>query len=501
MGCVIASDIGSSGCKSVVVDASGRLLAEASHDYPTRTLPDGGVEQDPSDWLDAVGMTVKRALAAARVEPAEVAAFGVVGVTHNAVLLDAHDRPLRPCILLFDTRSVAQSDAIAARWGSTVFERTCNGPSPAWTWPQLLWVREHEPEVWAATRRVLFQKDWVRHVLAPSPITDEIDAAGSLLFDPRRGRWIDEFVDDLGLPPDALPAVHAPTDVVARLSAEGAARTGLQAGTPVIAGTTDTAAETLGAGALEPGQGTVKLASVGRIAWIDTTPVPDARAFNYRFVLDGLWYPGTAIKYGSTALRWLRDACGGDADYDALDTAAATAGPGAGGLLFLPHLNGQWAPHWDASLRGAFVGLTAAHGRGHLARAVMEGVAFALRDAIDEARARGLRLHELRLLGGGSRSATWTQALADVLDCTLSVPEQRSAAWGAALLTGIGAGFWPARADAIAPHVRIVQRCEPDPARREHTRALHALYRRADAALAPIGRALGELQPATHGAG
>lgn len=495
MGCVVASDIGSSGCKSVVVDEGGHLLAQASHDYPTRHLAGGGVEQDPSDWLAAVGATVRRAVADARVAASEVAAYGVVGVTHNAVLLDAHDRLLRPCILLFDTRSGPQSAAISARWGDEVVRRTCNGPSPAWTWPQLQWVRDHEPEVWAATRRVLFQKDWVRHALAPSPVTDTIDAAGSLLFDPRRGAWIDAFVRDLGLPESALPAVHTPTDRVATLSAEGAAITGLRVGTPVIAGTTDTAAEMLGAGALAPGQGTVKLASVGRLAWIDAGPVPDPRAFNYRFVIDDLWYPGTAIKYGATALRWLRDACGGDADYDALDAAAAAAGPGAGGLLFLPHLNGQWAPHWDASLRGAFVGLTAAHGRGHLARAVMEGVAFALRDALDEARARGLRLDELRLLGGGSRSATWTQALADVLDCTLLVPEQRSAAWGAALLTGVGAGFWPARADAIAERVRIARHCEPNAAQREQARALHALYRRADAALAPIGRALGELRP------
>jgi xylulokinase len=224
------------------------------------------------------------------------------------VFLDEQDHPLCRTILIFDDRSTTQVRDILDRWGDAVWERTLNEVSTVWTWPQMLWIREHRPEVWRATRRILFQKDYVRHRLAPSPVTDVIDAGGTLLFDPIQEEWIEPFCQDLELDPSWLPEVVDSLDVVAEVGPQGAADTGLAVGTPVIAGTTDTVAEVLGSGAVRAGSAVVKLASVGRIAAVTTEPMHSRHILNYRHVLDGLWYPGTASKSAASSYRWLRDA-------------------------------------------------------------------------------------------------------------------------------------------------------------------------------------------------
>lgn len=491
MRCVVASDLGSSACKTVVVADDGRVLAEASRELMTHHPRPGWAEQDPDDWLAAAQRTTAEAMARADVPPQSVEAYGLVGVTHNAVLMDDTGRTIRPSIQLFDERSQAQCAQIEARFGAEVFARARNAVSPMWTWPQLKWLREHEPRALGRTAHLLFQKDWVRQRLTGgAPVTDPIDAAGSLLFDPVAGQWIAAFADDAGLGPEALPALAAPTAIVGRLEPGAAARMGLAQGTPVIAGTTDTAAEILGAGATAARQGTIKLASVGRIAAVAPAPAGDPRLINYRHVLDGLWYPGTASKYAASAYRWLRDALGPGADFGAMSDEAAATPVGARGLLFLPHLGGQWAPSWDPARRGAFVGLDAGHRRGDLCRAVMEGVAFALRDALACARGAGLAIDELRLLGGGAMSPLWTQILADVLALPLVVPAQRSAAWGAAVLCGMATGLFPRDAEGLRRMMVVEARHEPQPGRVAAYEGLYAVWRDADAALAPVSHAL-----------
>lgn len=498
MACVVASDLGSSACKTVVVDDRGRVLSEATREYPTHRPQPGWSEQDPHDWLNATLETAGLAVAAAGVRPRDVVVYSICGVTHNAVLADGRGRPLRPTVTLFDERCVAQCESIERRFGEDVARQAGNAVSPMWTWPQLSWLREHEPQVLGEARAILFQKDWVRQQLAPSaPLTDPIDAAGSLLFDPVAGHWIDEFVADAGLVAGSLPGLAAPTEVAGGLQADAAVRMGLATGTPVIVGTTDTAAEILGAGAVEPGHGTIKLASVGRIASIASAPSSDPRVLNYRHVLDGLWYPGTACKFAASAFHWLRETIGHSASFEEMTAAAAGSPAGARGVLFLPHLGGQWAPFWDAGRRGAFVGLDSAHSRGDLCRAVLEGVAFALRDAVAFAHGAGLRFDELRLIGGGATSPLWSQILADVLGIPLAVPAQRSAAWGAAVLGGMAVGMFPRDSRALRT-MAVVQACyEPDPGRARAYDDLHALYRQADDALLPLSRGLASWR-ATH---
>ncbi|MFH1927641.1 MAG: FGGY family carbohydrate kinase [Chloroflexota bacterium] len=487
---VVASDLGTGGCKTVVVNERGVVVGSAQSEYPMAYPRLGWCEQNPQDWLNAVCATVRVALAKAGLSPSHIAAFGLVGVTHNAVLLDSSGQPLRPSILIYDTRSQVECDEISARWGDEVFRRTRNTISPFWTWPQLEWLKRHEPDVWTATRTVLFQKDYVRNCLAPSPVSDLIDVEGSLLFDPVADVWIDDFVADLGLPVSALPEVVKPTDVVGRIDAHGADLTTLAVGTPVIAGTTDTAAEIFAAGALRPGQGMVKLASVGRIASVAAGPNDHPNLLNYRHIIDGLWYPGTACKHASSAYRWLRGTMWGNTTYDEMSAAAATVRPGCDGLLFHPHLQGEWVPYWDDRLRGDFIGVTMRHERPHLTRAVMEGVGFALRAGVECMQTLGLPLDDVRLVGQGGTSSLWAQIIADTLNRPILIPAEQDAAYGAALVVGMGIGMFPTEPGAIAKLIRIEEQREPDAARAALYDELFDIYQGADVVLKSISHRL-----------
>ncbi len=487
---IIASDIGSGGCKTIILSAQGEVIAEAQQEYPTAYPRPGWAEQNPDDWYAAFCRTVRAVLNASCVAPQDIAGVGIVGVTHNVVLLDGRDRPLCPTILMFDTRSTAQVQRILARWGTQVWERTLNDVTTAWTWPQLLWIRENCPEVWRATRRLLFPKDYVRHRLAPAFVTDMIDAGGTLLFDPVRAEWIQPFCDDLAIEPDWLPHVVPPTEIVAQVGPQGAIDTGLALGTPVIAGTTDTVAEMLGVGANSPGIATVKLASVGRIAAVTCAPARAHHILNYRHVFDGLWYPGTASKYAASAYRWLRDVIWRDAFTDSIyrvmDEAAACAPMGCDGLLFHPHLLGEWAPYWDEQLRGNFVGLTARHSRAHLTRAVLEGVAFALKDALLEMESLGIRTHDVRLIGQGARSKLWARIVCDVLNRPLHISAQTDAVFGGALITAMGLGLIADTPADLIPLIVMRYSLEPEPSAADIYARLFEIYREADTALRSV---------------
>jgi len=477
---VLAGDLGSGGCKSILLDATGRVVASASAEYPTFYPQPGWVEQNPDDWLRAFAHTVRAILAQTGIAPSEIALVGLVAVTHNTVLLDDQDRPLRNCILTFDQRSQAQCRQIVERWGPQVQQQTLNAVTPLWSWPQLLWIKENEPHLWQATRRILFQKDYVRHRLAPSFVTDTIDAAGTLLFDPLAEGWLPHFCADLGLPTTAWPALVSPLEIVSQISPAEAQETGLAPGTPVMAGTTDTVAEVFGSGLLQPGQGMVKLASVGRLAVVADKPIPDPHILNYRHVLDGLWYPGSGTKSAATVPRWLRDNLWPGLSFAEIDAAAAKIPPGSEGLLFQPHLLGEWGPHWDDQLRANFIGATMRHSQAHFFRAALEGVALALRAGIEGLANIGLPYAEYRLIGGGSKSRLWSQIVCDVLGQPLILPKEQDAAYGAALLTASAAGFFPARPEVIQPLIQLKTTLEPDSERHTLYNDLYAIYLEAD---------------------
>lgn len=497
--CFLGADIGTGSCKTVLVDAHGRSLARAAAAYPSYYPQPGWVEQQPEGWLAAFYATARQVLAETGLQPAAVA---IVGVTHNPVLLDRSGQLLRPAIHFWDKRSIGQSAQLRARWGSEIRQRALNEVDPLWTWPQLLWLREHEPALWSQIAALVFPKDYVRARLTghlPGPIlepliTDPIDPTGTLLYDPRDQAWIHSFVADLGLPFSALPAVQPAFSLAGRVDQEAAAATGLSVGIPVATGTTDTAAELLGAGALQAGQGVVKLASVGRLMLIMDRPLADPHSLNYPHLFPGLWYPGSVTKHGAGAYQWARQALWPDliaADpFAEMDRQAAEVPPGSGGLLFHPHLSGEYAPQWDPALRAAFTGLIVHHERAHLTRAVLEGVAFQVRAALDQLVAAGGRYSELRLIGGGAASPLWAQIMADVIGRELLVPVERSAAYGAALLAGLAVGHFPDQPASLASLIRLERRLAPIPRHQRLYQRLFALYQDLESALSEVSHAL-----------
>jgi xylulokinase len=495
---VLGSDIGTSGCKSIIMDAQGQICGWSMKSYKTVSLFPGWAEQDPYDWYDAFCETTREAIQQANADPDEISMVCIVGITHNAVLLDQYDRVLRTSIIYTDIRSLEESEVIKNSYGDEIFKRTLNKVGPLWTWPQLLWIRENEREIWSQTKRILFPKDFVRHCISPSFISDTIDPVGTLLFDPLKRKWIHEFLESLGFPENGLPTTQPATQIVGEVTPDAAAATGLKPGTPVLTGTTDTAAEVFGVGALSSGQAVIKLATVGRIMAISTVPLPNPEFLNYPHVIDGLWYPGTTTKFAASAFSWAKRAFWDDGDqmyeYKIMDQTAESVPIGSGGILFHPYLAGEFAPSWDPYLRASFLGIGRDHTRAHFTRAVMEGVGFAIRHALESVLSMGLEVDEVRLIGGGAESRLWSQIIADILNRDIRVPVGTDAAFGAALMAGIGAGFFEMTADSISNVIKFRSDHSPSPESNKIYSELFKIYTEAACNLQGISHKLHYLQ-------
>lgn len=505
-GYILGSDIGSGSCKTLLATPAGEVVARGTSSYALRYPQPGWAEYDPEDWYHAFCHSTADVLAASSVDPADILAVVIVGITHNAVLLGSRGQVLRPAIHFNDQRCIDECQTLADGWGDEIPARTCNGVSTLWTWPQLQWIRKHEPHVWSEIRHILFPKDYVRTRLTGSEpnFTDSIDAAGTLLFDPRNQDWIAPFIDDLGVSHEYLPEVRHPLGEAGAVSRAGSADSGLREGTRVLVGTTDTAAELLTAGAVAPGRLVLKLASVGRIAFTTTSPVLHRHVLNYPHVLDGVWYPGTATKYAAHAFHWLREALWNGAEdngYEGMDRAAAEIEPGSGALLFLPHLMGESAPLWNPTLTASFLGVGLHHHLGHFTRSVLEGVAFAMRDAWEAVRELGLEGTDVALIGNGASSSLWSQVMADVFGREIFVPAERDAAFGAALLGAIALGALDKRPAALESvvHREVVYR--PTPSNAALYQELFAVYREADRATSSVAGQLYEFRRSRAAAG
>ncbi|MEJ2708799.1 MAG: FGGY family carbohydrate kinase [Anaerolineales bacterium] len=495
---LIGCDLGTSGCKSIVMDSRGAVLSWAIKDYPTISRQPGWAEQNPGDWFEAFRDTLRRAVSQAKIKAKDVAMICIVGITHNAVLLDSKDRVLRPSIIYTDIRSMNQSQSLLKAWGERIFEKTWNQISPIWTWPQLLWISENQPEIWERVNRIFFPKDYLRHLIVPQFVSDTIDPAGSLLYDPIKCVWIPDFYKSLGLNRENLPEIVSPYQIVGELNAKMADSLDLIEGTPVIAGSTDTAAEVFGVGATRLGQSIIKLATVGRIAAISTNPLPSPEFLNYHHILDGLWYPGTATKFAASAFNWARKAFWNDINqtgiYTRMDAAATTVPPGSEGLLFHPYLAGEFAPSWDPHLRACYTGVSLKHTRAHFTRAVMEGVGFALRSALESVIEMGLVVDEVRLIGGGAKSDLWAQIITDIIDREVLVPSGSDAAFGAALMAGVAAGVFDNDPSELQKLVKIRSHLKPEASRRELYQELYEIHQRAAGAIKNISHQLHQFQ-------
>ncbi len=488
---LVGIDLGAGSLKVSAIRADGSLVAEASEAVPTSSPHPGWSEQDPHDWWAAVCKALPRMLALAQRPATDIAAIAFSAGAHTQVLTDADGKVIRPAILWNDQRSQAEVQALRQKADARILDIGANRANATWTLPQMLWLRNNEPQAHARVKRLYVAKDWLRAQFTGTWETDTIDALGTLMLDARSGRWSDELCEMIGWPVETLPPIVTPTTVVGRVTAAAARATGLAEGTPVVCGTSDTAAETYGAGMVREGLGVVKLATAATVSVLSPQAQPDFELINYYHVVPDHWYIITATNSCASAHKWLRDTFfrregdDGRAVFDAMDGMAAKVAPGAEGLFFHPYLNGERSPHWDPLLRADFVGAGFNHGPGHFVRALYEGVAYSLRDCRDVLRAKGLHFDTARLTGGGSTSALWRQIVADVLNVDVELPAVADASFGAALLAGVGVGVY-ADERAAAEVVRIVSRASPDPARAAVYDRGFPIYRDIQTALAPL---------------
>lgn len=431
-------DVGTSGAKAIAIDADGAILARAEEEYPLSTPQPGWAEQDPDDWVRAAEAAL------AKVDATDV---GFAGQMHGLVALDEHDVPLRPAILWNDQRTGAECAEIERRLGlDRLIALTGNRALTGFTAPKLLWLRTHEPEVYARIRSILLPKDYVRLKLFGRRAIDVADASGTLLFDVANRRWSEEVIDALELPGEWLPPAYE---------------------SPEVAGAGDQAAGALGVGVTGPGPVSVVLGTSGVVfGTLDAFRAdPEARAHVFCHAVPGLWHAMGVMLSAAGSLRWLRDSLAPEVSFDQLLEEAERWPPGCEGLLFAPYLAGERTPHADPDVRGAFVGLSLRHDRGALVRAVLEGVAYGLRDSLELLRELGVRPDVGRLSGGGARSALWRAVVAAVLDLPLESTEaEEGAAYGAALLAGCAAGTFAGPQAAAERCVRVNGRTNPDPA-------------------------------------
>lgn len=455
---LIGSDIGTSSAKTVVLDAEGRVLGMATQEYAVDTLRPGWAEQMPETWVQAVVTTMRRAIETAGVTPECVGAIGLSGQMHGTVCLDARGDVLRPAIIWADQRAAAQVAEVYRRVGRAQLAAwTANPLATGFMLATWLWLRDHEPQTERATAYFLLPKDYVRYRLTGEIGAEPSDAASTLLFDTAGRRWSAPLLDALGLDGTRLPPIRPSAAVAGGLRAEIAAATGLLPGTPVIHGGSDQAMQALGHGVVAPGVMSSTIGTGGQVFAPAAHPAadPDLRLHCFCHVLPDVWHFESAMLAAGLSLKWLRDAMLPRMTYQALADTAQTVPPGAEGLFFLPYLAGERTPHMDPQARGGFVGLTLRHTRAHLARAVMEGVVFGMRQGIDLMRALGVRAERIVASGGAAQHPLWLQLQADCF----AVPIHRTAtveaaATGAALLAGVGGGLYADAAEAVRRAVR-----------------------------------------------
>lgn len=484
-------DLGAGGVKVSIIDAHGATVGIGSAPVVTYVPQFGWAEQDPAEWWVAACLAIRQALQT--VDAAAIAAIGVSGGAHIGVLADAAGTPLRRAILWSDSRSVDEAAELRDKADARIIELSLNRVNPTWLLPQLLWLARHDLDAVSATRRLFISKDWLRYQLTGTWHTDYSDVVGALLADSSTREWSGELCEMVNWSSATLPPVVEPTAIVGMVTPTAAIECGLRAGTPVVCGSNDTTVELFGAGATKPGEGAVKLATAGVTYLVTDGPVVRPPVSCYPHIVEGLYYTATGINSCASAHRWMRDQFFAADGFDGMDVLAASVPAGSEGLLFHPYLQGERAPYWDPKLRADFVGVTMRHERAHFARALYEGIAFAIRDAMTSAEDLGMQYDTIRLIGGGARSATWRQIMADVLGRQILLPANGDASFGVAAVAGIGVGIFSDTADAVARCCRTVLVHEPVPETHDRYTEFFDVYRDVQRHLVAINHRIHEL--------
>jgi xylulokinase len=488
---LLGVDVGTGGTRAVLADRRGAIASSATCEHvPFASPHTGWAEQDPHDWWKAAGSAIRAALA--NVSDPNVVCAGLAGQMHGAVLLDEKDDVLRPALIWCDQRTQAQCDWLNSELGERkIIELTCNPALTNFTLTKLLWVRDNEPELWKRFRRVLLPKDYVRFRMSGEHAIDVADASGTLILDVAHRRWSEEMMSAAGLTMSSLPQVYESPEICARISAAGAEHTGLKAGTPIVGGAGDQAGGAVGMGIVRAGAVSATIGTSGVVFAATDNPAMDSqgRVHTFCHAVPGRWHVMGVTQAAGLSLRWIRDLLknSGDLSYDQLTNEAAQVPPGSDGVLWAPYLMGERTPHLDPNARATLTGLAANHTRGHVVRAVLEGVAFSLKDTFSLFDDMGVPVRNVRLGGGGARSDLWRQIQADVYEHEVEIlAAEEGAAYGAALLAGVGAKWWNSVEDACDAVVQVQQRVKPEPSAADAMKTAYSNYRRLYPALKPL---------------
>ncbi len=475
-------DISTTSSKALLMDDRGKVVAVASSPHTLQTPKLLWVEQNPLEWWEAVIACIQAVAKQTGFTRKDIAAIGLTGQMHGLVLLDESGQVLRPAILWNDQRTQSQCDDIHRRVGRERFiQITGNLALTGFTAPKILWVAQNEPEVYARVRHVLLPKDYIRYRLSGEYAMDKADGSGTVLFDLRKRTWSSEVLEALEIEPAWMPPTFEGQEITGSVNAEAAAATGLVVGTPIVAGAGDQAAQAVGVGAVESGLVALTIGTSGVV--FASTPLalvePEGRLHAFCHAAPGMWHLMGVMLSAAGSLQWYRDALAPGISFDDLLKEADNIPVGSEGLQYLPYLSGERTPYADPLARGAFIGLTLRHRRGHLTRAVLEGVSFGLKDIFILIQHAGLgEINQVRASGGGIKSALWRQILASVLETELvTVNAVEGAAYGAALLAGVGVGVWPDVATACRQVIKVVDTTKPDESQAIIYRKMYPLFR------------------------
>lgn len=492
---VVGIDVSTTATKALLIDERGAVIATAASSYDYDVPRPMWTEQDPHLWWVAAVDALRGMLDSSSVSASEIDAVGLTGQMHGSVLIDRQGEVVRPAILWNDQRTAVECDEIRRRIGrDRLIQVTGNDALTGFTAPKLLWVATQEPDNWARVETILLPKDYLRFRLTGERAIDVAGGSGTILFDLAERTWSSEILEALEIDQGRCPPTFEGPDITGRITPEAAAATGLLSGTPVVAGGGDQSANAVGVGAVESGIVALSLGTSGVVFATSDGPAIDSEARVQAFchAVPGRWHMMGVMLSAAGSLRWFRDTVAPGTDFGDLADGAAEVPPGAEGLIFLPYLTGERTPHPDPRARGAFVGLSIGHDIRHMTRAVLEGVAFGLRDGLDLMMDAGVSKPDaIRASGGGIKSPLWRQILADVLDAEIdTVSTQEGAAYGAGLLAAVGAGLFETPEAATKSVVTVHPSAHPSADRDAYARA-HERYRSLYPALQPVFHDIG----------
>ena len=470
------------------MDELGKVVASGTEEHQPFASPQNGwAEQDPLDWWRACGLAVKKALVSANAKAGEVACVGFSGQMHGAVLLDESGKVIRPAIIWCDQRTEKQSKDLEAAFGlSNIIQLTCNPPLTNFTLTKLLWVRDNEPQNWSRIRCVMLPKDYIRFRLTGDRAIDVADASGTLMLDVANRKWSEKILSGTKIPRDWLPALFESPDICGKLSQEGAEATGLRIGTPVVAGAGDQSAGAVGMGIVRAGVVSATIGTSGVVFAATDHPAldPQGRLHTFCHAIPNRWHVMGVTQSAGLSLRWFRDQFGAGADdgrdpYERISDEAANIPAGSDELFWAPYLMGERTPHLDPNVRGALIGISPSHTRAHVIRSIQEGVAFSLKDTFSIFEEMNVPVTKIRLGGGGARSQLWRQIQADVYAHEVELVEaEEGAAYGAAILAGVGAKHWKSVDEACDAIVRVAKSVAPNAKDSATMQKSYATYRR-----------------------